>query len=295
MKVMICWSGDRSKAAAEALREWLPSVLHGVAPWMSEHDLDAGSRWGKNLDESLGATGFGILCLTPAALHADWLLFEAGALSKRIETSRVVPYLIGLQASQVPYPLAQFQMAPANQPGTFKLLQSINRIREEALRLTDERLRETAEVWWPKLKPRLAALPEDSGEGVPVARDAAEVQEEILSTLRGMSKSISVQGKELAEFREAYDTEIVWIPPNAAPGPRAHREGPKKPSTAPPQASAPPPQKFALATCDYVLPDGMHCGERAIEIERDARGRPTYRCARHEAAASGMIGVQDHP
>lgn len=32
MKIFLGWSGERSKALAEAMREWLPLVLHYVEP-----------------------------------------------------------------------------------------------------------------------------------------------------------------------------------------------------------------------------------------------------------------------
>lgn len=32
MKVFISWSGERSQALAQALRDWLPLVLHFVEP-----------------------------------------------------------------------------------------------------------------------------------------------------------------------------------------------------------------------------------------------------------------------
>ena len=34
MHVFISWSGERSKALAVALRDWLPLVLHYVEPWV---------------------------------------------------------------------------------------------------------------------------------------------------------------------------------------------------------------------------------------------------------------------
>jgi hypothetical protein len=53
----------------------------------------------------------GILFLTNENLQAPWLMFEAGALSKRIGDSKVCPILFGLKATDVTDPLAQFQLA----------------------------------------------------------------------------------------------------------------------------------------------------------------------------------------
>ena len=81
MEVMICWSGARSNAMALALREWLPTVIQCIRPWMSEHNFAAGNRWLEKLGKQLATTDFGVLCLTPEALSAPWLLFEAGSLA----------------------------------------------------------------------------------------------------------------------------------------------------------------------------------------------------------------------
>jgi hypothetical protein len=45
MKVFISWSGAQSKAAAHALKEWLPDVIQNLSPWMSDLDIAAGRRW----------------------------------------------------------------------------------------------------------------------------------------------------------------------------------------------------------------------------------------------------------
>ena len=101
MKIFISWSGQRSKVVADALRSWIPDVIHAVKPWMSGVDIRAGMRWSREVDEQLRDTQFGILCLTKENQTAPWLLFEAGALAKSVEGAAVCPYLIDL--SQVKF------------------------------------------------------------------------------------------------------------------------------------------------------------------------------------------------
>ncbi len=92
--VFISWSGERSRRAAEALYEWLPIVLQSARPWMSNTDIDKGSRGLEEVGKALEGMKVGIICLTPENLTAEWILFEAGALSKTLDAkTRVCTYL----------------------------------------------------------------------------------------------------------------------------------------------------------------------------------------------------------
>ena len=53
VKVFLSWSGERSHAAAAALRDWLPRALQSVDPWMSDEDIESGSRWSKEIADNL--------------------------------------------------------------------------------------------------------------------------------------------------------------------------------------------------------------------------------------------------
>lgn len=97
MNVFISFSGDRSKAVAKALHEWIPYVINDVQPWMSEVDIDKGTRWSMDVANQLKEAKMGIICLTPENLDAPWLHFEAGALSKTVEKTYVCPYLFEVE------------------------------------------------------------------------------------------------------------------------------------------------------------------------------------------------------
>jgi hypothetical protein len=189
--VFISWSGDgsRSQGVALALREWLPRVLQAAKPWMSKSDIDKGTRGLEEVGAALEAMKSGIICLTPENLTAEWILFEAGALSKtRDAKTRVWTYLLGgLQAHEVKAPLGLFQATKAEKDDTRSLVHSINKNLETTI--ADSVVDETFDKWWPDLEKKLSALPKPSGI-VPPKRGVDEIAAEILDLNRVMAAGL---------------------------------------------------------------------------------------------------------
>jgi hypothetical protein len=109
MKVFISWSGERGKAFAEMLYSWLPSVLQAAKPFFSPDDIVKGARWANEVGAELDASQVGIIVATRESLSSPWVMFEAGALSKNLGKSKVVPILVDVNPEDVRGPLAQFQ------------------------------------------------------------------------------------------------------------------------------------------------------------------------------------------
>jgi hypothetical protein len=154
MKVFVSWSGEASHDVARALKDWLPNVIQAVDVFLSSEDIAKGSVWFHELGEVLDASGFGILCLTCNNLAAPWMLFEAGALGKRFEQSRIVPLLIDLKVPDLTGPLAQFNAALPEKGDIAKLVAAIN-AEFGAAKLTDKQLDKAFSVWWPELEKSL--------------------------------------------------------------------------------------------------------------------------------------------
>jgi DNA-binding CsgD family transcriptional regulator len=189
MKVFISWSGKQSEAVASALREWLPYVIQTVEPWMSGADIHAGARWGREVSHKLSETSFGIICLTKANQNKPWIHFEAGAVSKTILDTFVVPYLIDLEPEEIHQgPLNQFQAKRASQEETWELIVSINRAQEEGV-LPDDKLRRIFDRWWPDLEATVKALPPDSAPAEP-ERQVDDMVVEILGMVRELSRRV---------------------------------------------------------------------------------------------------------
>ena len=108
MKIFISWSGDAGRQLAYRLNEWLPSIVPKAEPFLSS-EIPGGAEWFRSLTDSLKGAEFGFVCLTPEAQKSPWLLFEAGALWRQTEGTRVVPIVAGLATSKIVGPLAHLQ------------------------------------------------------------------------------------------------------------------------------------------------------------------------------------------
>lgn len=186
MLVFLSWSGDASRMTAEALREWLPTVIQAVEPWMSAEDIDKGARWSTDIAQRLEEAEVGVVCLTPDNTEAPWVLFEAGALSKALGKARVCTYLSGLRPTDLQGPLVQFQATEATKVDTLKLLKTIN----DALgdnRLPDSTLQRVFEKWWPDLEEKLKGIRLQPAQGAPKRSDR-DILEETLSLVRSLAK-----------------------------------------------------------------------------------------------------------
>jgi hypothetical protein len=192
VKVFISWSGERSRQVAEALRDWLPQVLQFVDPWLSARDIDKGARWGAEIASELNASQFGIICVTPENQSAPWLLFEAGAISKQVDQSRVTPYLFKMRHSDLKQPLALFQAAIADKDETLALLKSINAAVGSGggKQLMDSQIEAIFKAMWTGLQKSLSDVPTDE-PSAPPARPEKDLLEEVLSLVRGLAVDIN--------------------------------------------------------------------------------------------------------
>lgn len=193
MKVFISWSGERSRLMAEALREWLPTIIQAVDPWVSSEDINKGGRWGSEIAEQLEKSQIGIICLTKENMEAPWILFEAGTLSKAVGRSFVCPYLLDLKPTDIKGPLGLFQATICDKVDTRKLVDTINQALEEKKRLPKDRLDKIFERGWPELEKLLKDIPLTKAEMGPIRSDR-ELFEEILSIVREVNRIIPFGG-----------------------------------------------------------------------------------------------------
>lgn len=206
MNVFISWSGKTSGELAKVLRDWLPSVIQAVKPYFSTDDIEKGTRGNTMLAKELEEAGIGILCLTRENLEAPWIMFEAGALSKSLDKSRVCPILFGeLSTTDLKGPLTHFQASEFSKEDMLKVLATINKQLGDAA-LETKILDNVFEKWWPeleqKVKGTLSRAPEDTVEKI---REDRELLEEILTLVRqiptqGTSHPFSESIKNMKPF-----------------------------------------------------------------------------------------------
>ena len=212
MKVFISWSGDTSHKVALALRDWLPSVLQSVEPYVSSEDIEKGARWNTEIGRQLDETAFGILCVTTENLASSWLNFEAGALSKSMEASRVSPFLLDLRPAELVGPLSQFQAALPRVDDIARLVKSINKLSENAVE--EGRLVDAVAMWWPRLEERLnEALVSRTTTPTEPQRDTREMIEELLEITRGLQSRVfrdmvGVQKQQAVQLDYGEDLEV---------------------------------------------------------------------------------------
>ena len=150
MRIFISWSGEGSLRVAKALRDFLPSVIQSVQPWLSSDDIEAGDRWSAALSKSLDNSQIAIVCLTRESLKSAWINFEVGQLAKKLESRFVVPLLIDFPPSDLEGPLIQFQAIRPTKDEIFNLLSLINRsLGKDGL--SESTLERSFDVWWPTL------------------------------------------------------------------------------------------------------------------------------------------------
>ncbi|MGA6994323.1 MAG: hypothetical protein WBX50_10545 [Candidatus Deferrimicrobiaceae bacterium] len=152
MKIFISWSDETSHAIASILGDWIPSVIQAVETYVSPEDIRKGTRWVYDVSKELDQSSLGILCVVPGNMGAPWLNFEAGVLSKSLDVSKVIPLLIGVERSELDNgPLAQFPSSIFEKNDMYQILVTINEKTEKG-RIGKERLRNTFDIWWPKLE-----------------------------------------------------------------------------------------------------------------------------------------------
>ena len=235
MEAFLSWSGPVSKEVAFAMHDWLPDILQPLKPWMSDKDLPKGTRWNEEIGRKLDALSIGIVFLTADNLNSGWIHFEAGAVAKTVEDSRVFTYLFGLEHSQVDWPLAQFNHTLATESDTLKMIRDINNLLPFNEKVEDKRLERLFKTCWPRLQEKLREIGAKSRE--PNANVQKRTTEDILNEILELTRGLARRQGELSTPPEG---ALLMSP---ATGPTS--KNPDSSESLPPPGSAAQPESKA--------------------------------------------------
>lgn len=204
MKVFLSWSGDRSRAVAGLLSDWLCCVIQAARPWISSRDLDRGSLWFGEINDQLKDTTVGIICLTQENKNRPWILFESGALAKGLSTSRVCTFLVDLEPKDIEDPLAQFNHTFPNRDSILALVRTLNVSLGQAA-LDSRVLEQVFETYWPQFKEKFEEILKTTGQAPPTKPRAKEdVLSEILDNTRYLSVRLRRLEQEVESTRQGF-------------------------------------------------------------------------------------------
>ena len=197
-------------------------IVQSVEPFVSTHDISAGDRFLNTLASELQETSFGIVCLTRKNILTPWITFEAGAMSRMIETGKIVPLLLDLKPSDLTGPLAQFQAVNADsEREVFNLIRVIADTSAPP-RITDTQLKATFDAFWPSLEAKVAELASSDEESDSHDKRAdRDLLEEILLLVRASDRKtyVSSQRGKINRLKEELKKASIVPPYLATIGP----------------------------------------------------------------------------
>lgn len=174
MRLLISWSGSKSRAAAKLIQEFVPVIIQSAFPFMSAEDLPVGSSWVSALSSAIESADVAVIVVTAENMTSPWLMFEVGAISARQTT--IVAMLIDVSPVDISGPLASFQCLSLNREGMQMLLQLVNeRASSPVPKHSIDRL---SDAFWPDFERKLgqlAKLPSIT-DVAPIPRDTETVR-----------------------------------------------------------------------------------------------------------------------
>jgi len=211
VKIFLSWSGDISREIARVFNKRIPYILNSARPFFSEEDM-VGGMWAKKIASELESSQLGLLFLTKENRNSLWLSFEAGALSKNFDRSKVVPIVFGIKSTDIVGPLATLQIIDFTEDKILQVVQMINEaLGKEAFDKT-KLISSFKDGWWDSLNAEVKSVL--SNEKKAVVRTDTELLEEILKLSRATIAAVfeTGTGESLERaFREMSVHEQIFM------------------------------------------------------------------------------------
>ncbi|MFS7872555.1 toll/interleukin-1 receptor domain-containing protein [Streptomyces asiaticus] len=207
MKLFISWSGNESKRCAEALRDWLPYMNQSIQPFVSSRDISKGQRGLERIASQLQDCSFGIVCVTRNNQNAPWVNFESGALSRELDESTLVPFLLDMPIKDLAGPVSQFQaVSSENENDIWEMVKTINAKCDPMVH--QERLRVMFDRFLADLTGKLDEIRAGShSEHIP-ARETSDILNELVTLIRDQNyriHSLEARTLQILESRPIYN------------------------------------------------------------------------------------------
>jgi len=123
-------------------------------------DIEKGEKWDVDLSKELQTSSFGIIVLTRQNLNSQWILYEAGAISKDTDKARLCPVLFDVEPTDVHGPLARFQATRFSRDDMHRLVKAINsNAKDEAI--PEAMLDQAFDKRWPDLERNVSKITRD--------------------------------------------------------------------------------------------------------------------------------------
>lgn len=197
MDVFLSWSTPRSQKLANIFNEWITNVLPTVQTYISTEQIGPGDRWSESIGKGLETNFMGIFFMVEENIDSPWLNFEAGAISKNIEGSKVIPLLHNMKPEQINGPIAQFQAKLIHERlDIFSIVKQINNGIIDERKINSEILLKLFDKWYPDFVEEYKNFCTDNPEPVKTTGekssnllDSEDQIGEILNLVRNLRRS----------------------------------------------------------------------------------------------------------
>lgn len=188
LSIFISWSKRCSGDIAKEIKQWIEENVAQVSVFIS-HEIGAGEKWQRVIDDKLTNADMGIIVLTPENINSAWVLFEAGAIYNK--DGKILPLLCGREAGKIEGPLKNLNYVDFSKKGIKKLLEQINT--QLGLSMTDNAIKNSIEGTWANLEGKIAPLIEKSKIHIPSPEESGLKSEDQDHVDLAASKIFTVQ------------------------------------------------------------------------------------------------------
>jgi hypothetical protein len=159
--VFISWSKSPAKEIAGEVKALLEKIFpSGYEFFVSDTDIAPGGRWREIIDKKLEDNNFGILILTSNNYAQEWMMFEAGALTKD-RKAKLALCLFDRDPNDIESPLKAFHYVKFDKDDYKKLVVNLEKTKrglEELDPQEQENLDMLLTAYWGNFRDNLAKL-----------------------------------------------------------------------------------------------------------------------------------------